>query len=127
MRILFSSNAPHALSGYGVQSRFVVPALQKLGHEVALAPNFGLLGGAIEAGGTRIYPLWREKIGQVIKVGFNFYRDHTIACPRWSSVSNASSGIPLVSRAMPLTSKVRVPITSRSCCLTSVSAGPYHL
>lgn len=47
-----------------MQSRFVVPALQKLGHEVALAPNFGLLGGAIEAGGTRIYPLWREKIGQ---------------------------------------------------------------
>lgn len=64
MKILWSSNAPHALSGYGVQSRHVVEGLQRMGHEVALAPNFGLQGGAIEAGGTRIYPLWREKIGQ---------------------------------------------------------------
>lgn len=37
-----------------------------MGHEVALAPNYGFQGGAVEANGTRIYPLWREKIGQDI-------------------------------------------------------------
>jgi FkbM family methyltransferase len=66
MRILYSSNAAHSLSGYGIQSRFVVPALQKMGHEVAEAPNFGFQGGAVEANGRRIYTLWREKIGQDI-------------------------------------------------------------
>lgn len=35
-----------------------------MGHEVALAPNYGLNGGAVEASGTRMYPLWRERIGQ---------------------------------------------------------------
>jgi methyltransferase, FkbM family len=35
-----------------------------MGHEVALAPNYGYMGGAVEANNTRIYPMWREKIGQ---------------------------------------------------------------
>jgi FkbM family methyltransferase len=38
--------------------------LQKLGHEIALAPNFGVQGGAIEMGGMRVYPLYRDKLGQ---------------------------------------------------------------
>lgn len=64
MKILFSSNAPHSLSGYGVQSKHIVDGLQRMGHDVALAPNYGLQGGAIEASGTLIYPLYREKVGQ---------------------------------------------------------------
>lgn len=64
MKILWASNAPHAASGYGVQSMHVVEGLQKLGHEIALAPNFGLQGGAVEMGGTRVYPIWRDKVGQ---------------------------------------------------------------
>lgn len=35
-----------------------------MGHEVALAPNYGFQGGAIVASGVNVYPLYREKIGQ---------------------------------------------------------------
>lgn len=64
MKIIWASNAPHATSGYGIQTRHIVDGLRQMGHEVALAPNFGLQGGAIESGGMRIYPIYRDKIGQ---------------------------------------------------------------
>lgn len=64
MKILWSANAVHVNSGYGVQTRHVVEGLQRLGHEVALAPTFGIQGGAVEIGGMRVYPPWREKVGQ---------------------------------------------------------------
>ncbi len=46
-----------------MQSHHVIEGLQQLGHEIALAPNFGLQGGAIEIAGMRCYPIWREKVG----------------------------------------------------------------
>jgi len=64
MKILFSSNAPHVSSGYGVQSHHVIQGLQQMGYELALAPNYGIQGGAIEIGGMRVYPAYRDKVGQ---------------------------------------------------------------
>lgn len=64
MKILWSSNAPHCNSGYGVQTKHMLAGLRQLGHEVALAPNYGLAGGLIEADGFPIYPIYRDNIGQ---------------------------------------------------------------
>ena len=57
MKILWWSNAPHANTGYGKQTRETVVRLQRLGHEVAVAANFGLYGSSIEWGGIPIYPV----------------------------------------------------------------------
>lgn len=64
MKILLSSNAPHVNSGYGVQCKGLLAGLRQLGHEVALAPNYGLQGGLIQADGIDVYPLYRDNIGQ---------------------------------------------------------------
>lgn len=44
MRVLWASNAPWVGSGYGVQTQQVVTRLQRDGHHVAVASNFGLNG-----------------------------------------------------------------------------------
>src|ERR1041385_1717228 len=64
MKILWSSNSNFVGSGYGVQSLHVTEGLQQLGHEIALAPNYGIQGGALEMGRMRVYPMWRDKVGQ---------------------------------------------------------------
>jgi len=57
MRILWFSNAPWKGSGYGVQTRLAMQHLTNLGHEMAIACNFGLRGGVIEGPkGVRFYP-----------------------------------------------------------------------
>lgn len=47
MRILWYSNAPWAGTGYGTQTQQVVRRIKALGHEVAIANNYGM-----EAGGS---------------------------------------------------------------------------
>lgn len=64
MKILLSSNAPHVNSGYGVQCKGLLAGLRQLGYEVALAPNFGLQGGLIQADGLDVYPLYRDNLAQ---------------------------------------------------------------
>jgi FkbM family methyltransferase len=64
MKILWGSNAVFVSSGYGVQSNHMVAGLRELGHELALAPNYGVAGGAIEMDGMRVYSPWRDKVGQ---------------------------------------------------------------
>jgi len=66
MKILWYSNAPHASTGYGVQTKHVIESLQQLGHEIALAPNFGLAGGYVESNGIAVYPIYRDRFGQDI-------------------------------------------------------------
>jgi glycosyltransferase involved in cell wall biosynthesis len=56
LRIIWSSNALWAPTGYGVQAKSILPRLQKLGHEVAQFAWYGLQGGTMEADGIRIYP-----------------------------------------------------------------------
>ena len=56
MRILWLSNSIWAGSGYGEQSRMFVPRLQALGHELAVAANFGLQATTLEHDGFTIYP-----------------------------------------------------------------------
>lgn len=50
MRILYSSNALWARTGYGIQGRYLLPRLQMLGHEVAQFAWYGLEGGILDFG-----------------------------------------------------------------------------
>lgn len=66
MKIAIQSNAPWVASGYGVQTKYLVDGLQKAGHTVAMMSSFGLTGGIIEANDMKVYPLYRDGLGQDI-------------------------------------------------------------
>jgi glycosyltransferase involved in cell wall biosynthesis len=50
------SNMPWAPSGYGEQTSLFVPRLRALGHELAIASNWGLTGAMQELQGMTLYP-----------------------------------------------------------------------
>ena len=56
MRILWSSNAPWAGTGYGNQTRTFVPRIKDLGHDMAVLAFYGLEGAQINWQGIPIYP-----------------------------------------------------------------------
>lgn len=56
MRLLWISNAPWVGSGYGTQTKQVVPRLARAGHEVAIACNYGLTGTVINWDGVPVLP-----------------------------------------------------------------------
>lgn len=56
MRILFSSNAWWANTGYAVPVRNLIPRFRAMGHEVANFAWFGLQGSKITADGVLMYP-----------------------------------------------------------------------
>lgn len=66
MRILTCSNATHVKSGYGSQSRFIVSALQQLGHTVFCMPHYGLQGGPVNIDGIEHLPTFRDPWGSDI-------------------------------------------------------------
>lgn len=66
LRILWSSNAPWATSGYGVQSKHLLPRLQALGHQVAIHAWYGLQGGMLNLGEMPIYPMGFDTYGNDI-------------------------------------------------------------
>ena len=61
MRILWVSNTPWSPTGYGNQTWLVCRMLPKLGHELAVASNYGLQGSRLDIGGVKIYPVGRDK------------------------------------------------------------------
>lgn len=65
-RILFMANAPWCATGYGVQGKHLVPRLQALGHYVAYFAFYGLAGGVLNVGNTKVLPManapWGEDI-----------------------------------------------------------------
>lgn len=56
MRVLWSSNAPWAGTGYGTQTKYATESLRRLGHQVGILAFYGLEGGVLNMGDTRIYP-----------------------------------------------------------------------
>lgn len=63
MKIVWLSNAPHANTGYANQTRHTVPRLEALGHELAIIAFYGLEGGVIRQGNTRVYPRGQHPYG----------------------------------------------------------------
>lgn len=67
MRILFYSNALWAPTGYGNQTALFVRHLNNLGHEIAVACNYGLNGARISgANGETYYPAGSTKTSNEI-------------------------------------------------------------
>lgn len=56
MRILWLSNPPGVPSGYGEQAALFLPRIRELGHEIAVAANWGLQGMSLDAGDVHYYP-----------------------------------------------------------------------
>lgn len=56
MKILWLSDPPWYPGGYGKQTKYMLPLLQKAGHDVALVVKYGLQGGKIDWEGIPIYP-----------------------------------------------------------------------
>lgn len=56
MRILWCSNPPYVSSGYGVQTRQLLPKLKALGHEVTCVALTGLKGALLELPEYNLYP-----------------------------------------------------------------------
>jgi glycosyltransferase involved in cell wall biosynthesis len=56
VRILWLSNAPWAASGYGEQTAMWTTRFQALGHEVAIAANYGLHASTTTWQGMTVYP-----------------------------------------------------------------------
>lgn len=56
MRFLWESNAPWAGTGYGQQTKHLLPALMELGHEPHCFCFYGLSGGTLEYDGYKCWP-----------------------------------------------------------------------
>jgi glycosyltransferase involved in cell wall biosynthesis len=56
MRILWLSNSPLVQSGYGEQTKMFTPRIRDLGHEVAIAANFGIQATTTVWDGMPVYP-----------------------------------------------------------------------
>lgn len=71
LRMLYSSNAPWSNSGYGVQSRSLLPRLAQLPEfggieNIAMFAWYGLQGGIHNVGGLRCYPAGMDPYGNDI-------------------------------------------------------------
>ena len=71
LRMLYSSNAPWSNSGYGVQSRSLLPRLAQLPafggiENIAMFAWYGLQGGVHNIGGLKIYPQGMDPYGNDI-------------------------------------------------------------
>jgi glycosyltransferase involved in cell wall biosynthesis len=63
VKILWSSNAPWACTGYANQTKLFVPLLAELGHDIAIHANYGLAGGIMEWEDHRVYPSGYDAYG----------------------------------------------------------------
>jgi len=66
LRIFWQSNAPWVGTGYGTQTKAVLPRLRALGHEVACFAFYGLAGGMLNVDGIPIYPVAIDQWGRDI-------------------------------------------------------------
>lgn len=63
MRILIHSNAPMVPTGYGLQTRLLLPRLAELGHDVAVSALYGVRGAPITWEGFTIFPAGQADFG----------------------------------------------------------------
>lgn len=56
MHVLWQSNAPWVPTGYGAQTRYMLPLLKDMGHDVTCFAFYGVQGGEVEWEGIRCLP-----------------------------------------------------------------------
>jgi glycosyltransferase involved in cell wall biosynthesis len=72
VKILLNGNAPWCPSGYAEQIALLTPRLQAMGHEVAIAANYGLQGTIAPWNGVTVYP----SHGTTDSRSVTFYAEH---------------------------------------------------
>lgn len=72
MRVLWMSNSPWTPTGYGAQTRYMLPLLQELGYDVASFDFYGLSGGNIVHEGIQHYA------GHIDPYGNDAVRGHMV-------------------------------------------------
>jgi glycosyltransferase involved in cell wall biosynthesis len=84
-RLLWLSNPPWAGSGYGEQTALAIPRLQALGHELAVACNYGLHGTKLEWNDLTCYPTDGDWGNRTISTFADAYKaDMVLAlCDSW--------------------------------------------
>lgn len=106
MKIAWTSNAPWCPTGYGVQTKEVVPRLVADGHDVAVMANFGLSGSTIEFDGVKImgagfdsysndltpYQMksWITENNKIAGIGITLYDVWVYKSPDWDEFPIAS-------------------------------------
>lgn len=70
MRILWCSNAPWTPTGYGNQTGLICRFLSQLGHEIAVAANYGLQGAKLDVMGAKVYPTGRDAFSNDIVLAY---------------------------------------------------------
>lgn len=73
MRILWVGNAPWSPSGYGEQANLFLPRLRALGHEFAIAANYGLQAATFKWEGFQVYPAPGHRDNSTLGI---FYEHH---------------------------------------------------
>lgn len=66
MKLVWSSNAPYASTGYGDQTNLLLPRLKEAGHEPAILAFYGLEGGVLNWKGMPVLPKGMMPYGQDI-------------------------------------------------------------
>ena len=75
LRILWMSNTPWCSSGYGVQSKYLMPRFKALGHEPGIFAFYGLQGGILNWQGFTMYPLARDPYGNdVVEAHYKHFK-----------------------------------------------------
>lgn len=69
IRILWSSNAPWAGTGYGTQTRQAIRRIAGFGHQVGVFAFYGLAGASVTWEGFRIYPGAMDPVGNDMIAG----------------------------------------------------------
>lgn len=102
MRIGWTSNAPWAPTGYGVQTKEIVPKLIEHGHQVAVMANYGLagatinfenitvMGSGVDQYSNDITPSqiasWIEHEGKLSGIGISLYDVWVYTNPSWDEI-----------------------------------------
>ena len=108
--ILFASNSPVAGTGYGQQTAQLAQRLQRAGHPVAIASNYGHEGHISIWNGIRILPkgfdvwsndvvaahreMWSEENGADALV-LTLFDVHVFGGPGWERIPNIISWVPI--------------------------------
>ena len=106
LRIGFTTNAPWAPTGYGVQATELIPQLKRDGHLVAVMANYGIAGTTLEWNGVPIMGQgmdaysndltpaqimwWSNQEPKLPALGLSLYDVWVYKSPQWDEIPMAS-------------------------------------
>jgi glycosyltransferase involved in cell wall biosynthesis len=74
VKILWHSNSPWNLTGYGIQTALFVPRIAKLGHEITISAPYTFSGAVLEWEGFKLLPSVAQNAGcDVLRANYGFF------------------------------------------------------